>query len=299
MNSWTILGFLGSIVVAGAVSAALPRLHPRVGSYAILFSIIGITMSSIWLVSAPAVAFLLAASTGGTFVEWCRSWLPQSDVPASVGLLAVAVLSAQGARTARRFRALRSEAKAVSHDSPLTIIRSDEPVALTTPGRSGRIIVSTAMLRLLTPREQRAMLAHERAHLECRHDRFLFIAELAVVAIPPLVHLQRQLRRSLERWADERAATETGDRPALARAISIAALATAPVSSLSSAIASNDVAVRLSALDRGQWPPNTIRSLTAATTALSATAAIALASVAGVGFQLHYLAELVMHVCPF
>jgi len=299
MNPWTLVGLLASVVVAGAVTVALPRLHPRVGSYAIVFSIIGIAMSSIWLVSAPAVAFLLHTSTGGTFVEWCRSWLPHSDVPAGVGLAALAVLSAQGVRTARRFRALRAEARAVSHGLPLTIVRSEEPVALTTPGRSGRIIVSTAMLRLLSPGEQRAMLAHERAHLECRHDRFLLIAELAVVAVPPLAHLQRQLRRSLERWADERAATETGDRSALARAISIAAIASAPVSSLTSAIASNDVTLRLSALDRGQRPTNSILSVAAAAAILGVTAAIALASVAGVGFQFHYLAELIVHVCPF
>jgi len=299
MNPWTLVGLVASVVVAGAVTAALPRLHPRVGSYAIVLSIISITMSSIWLVSAPAVAFLLHTSTGGTFVEWCRSWLPHSDVPAWVGLPALAVLSAQGLRTARRLRALRSEARAVSHGSPLTIVRSEEPVALTTPGRSGRIIVSTAMLRLLSPGEQRAMLAHERAHLECRHDRFLVVAELAVVAIPPLALLQRLLRRSLERWANERAAAETGDRSALARAISVAALATAPPSSLTSAIASNDVAARLWALDRGQWPANNIGSLTAAAATLGITATVALASIAGVGFQFHYLAELVVHVCPF
>ncbi len=299
MNPWTIVGLGASIMVAGAVTAALPRLHPRVGSYAVVFSIISITMSSIWLVSAPAVAFLLHTSTGGTFVEWCRSWLPHSDVPAWVGLPALVVLCAQGVRTARRYRVLRAQARAVSDGLPLTIVRSEEPVALTTPGRSGRIIVSTAMLRLLNPGEQRAMLAHERAHLECRHDRFLVIAELAVVAIPPLALLQRRLRRSLERWADERAAAETGDRPALARAISIAALATAPVSSLTSAIASNDVAVRLSALDRGQWPANNVRSLAVAAATLGVTAVVALASMAGVGFQIHYLAELVVHVCPF
>ncbi|WP_281261931.1 M48 family metalloprotease [Streptomyces rishiriensis] len=52
------------------------------------------------------------------------------------------------------------------------MVDDDVPMAFASPGSPGRIVVSWAMLRCLTDREREALLAHERAHLRCRHHLF-------------------------------------------------------------------------------------------------------------------------------
>jgi beta-lactamase regulating signal transducer with metallopeptidase domain len=69
------------------------------------------------------------------------------------------------------------------------------------------------------------LLAHERAHLRRWHSAFVSVARCAAAANPFLVPLQRVVEYSVERWADEFAASVTGDRRGTAVAIAKAALA--------------------------------------------------------------------------
>lgn len=109
-------------------------------------------------------------------------------------------------------------------------VRPDElPYAYALPGRPDRIVVTTGMLRALDAREREVLFAHERAHLAGRHHLFLATAELTVTLHPMLRGLREPLAYALERWADESAATATGDRALTARAIGRAALAAAHV----------------------------------------------------------------------
>ncbi|MEP6851048.1 MAG: M48 family metalloprotease [bacterium] len=58
----------------------------------------------------------------------------------------------------------------LSRDSSgLVVVQDDLPDALALPGMSGRIVVSTGMLRALSAEEKRVLLAHEAAHLTHRH----------------------------------------------------------------------------------------------------------------------------------
>ncbi|MDQ0776081.1 Zn-dependent protease with chaperone function [Streptomyces aurantiacus] len=88
----------------------------------------------------------------------------------------------------------------------------------------GRVVVTTALLSRLGPAERRALFAHERAHLEAGHHRFLLAVRLAARANPFLRPLRTAVSYTTERWADEEAARAVGDRRAVAVAIGRAAL---------------------------------------------------------------------------
>jgi hypothetical protein len=81
------------------------------------------------------------------------------------------------------------------------------------------------MLRALSPPEREVLLAHERAHASCLHYLFTAAARLAAAANPLLWPVATAVGYTVERWADERAATLTGDRKLVARAVAHAALA--------------------------------------------------------------------------
>jgi Zn-dependent protease with chaperone function len=109
----------------------------------------------------------------------------------------------------------------------LVVLRDDEPDAFALPGVRGRVVVSTGMLRMLPPDERRVLLAHERAHLAHGHQVYVQLTGLAAAANPLLRPLDREVGRGVERWADEVAAAEVGDRRLAARALARAGLARA------------------------------------------------------------------------
>jgi len=81
------------------------------------------------------------------------------------------------------------------------------------------------MLRVQSGPERDVLLAHERSHAAGSHYLFTSAARLAAAANPLLRPVAAQVCYTVERWADERAATATGNRPLAARAIARAALA--------------------------------------------------------------------------
>ncbi|MEO7268317.1 MAG: M48 family metalloprotease [Knoellia sp.] len=113
----------------------------------------------------------------------------------------------------------------------LVIIEDDEPDAYALPGVTGRVVISTAMLRALDPDERRVLLAHEAAHLRHRHHLYALLADLGAAANPLLRPLAVAVRDAIERWADEDAADEVADRRLAARAIARAGLARSAVTS--------------------------------------------------------------------
>src|SRR5262249_12585225 len=93
--------------------------------------------------------------------------------------------------------------------------------------------------------ERRVLLAHERSHLRRGHHRYIRLTELAIAALPFLSPLDARLRFAIERWADEDAAAEVGDRAVVASAIARAALAAQPDRQLGLAIADRGVVERV------------------------------------------------------
>lgn len=107
----------------------------------------------------------------------------------------------------------------------LVVIDDEVPQAYALAGLTGRVVVSTGMLRALAPAERRVLLAHEAAHLRHRHHLYIQLGELSAAANPLLAPVSRAVGDAVERWADEDAARAVGDRTLVARAVARASIA--------------------------------------------------------------------------
>ncbi|WP_158588110.1 M48 family metalloprotease, partial [Actinomadura logoneensis] len=134
---------------------------------------------------------------------------------------AVGVAVRQGHRLAASARTARD----LPGDGLVAVVDAPRAEAFALPGRPGRVLVTTAMLDVLSPAQRRALIAHERAHLADRHHLFRALAAIAVAANPLLWPLRGAVVFATERWADERAAAHIRDREQTAQAIGRAALA--------------------------------------------------------------------------
>jgi Zn-dependent protease with chaperone function len=202
-------------------------------------------LTAAMLVTALAAGFTLAvagflllaqlpvlAVPGHWSASAVASGEPLPDAVAAVAVVAVAVLLLAAVRRAvRAGRDLVCAALVCRRLGPavagLVVVDDEEPDAYALPGLSGRVVVSTAMLRALPADERRVLLAHEAAHLACRHHLYVQLAELAAAANPLLARSALAVHRGVERWADEAAAEEVGDRQLAARALARAGLARA------------------------------------------------------------------------
>ncbi|MEU4351267.1 M56 family metallopeptidase [Streptomyces sp. NPDC023838] len=197
-----------------------------------------LTAVSVGLAVCSAAALGLLAAAGALRLPFVAALghlvTPLDEVPDAVALPAACVAAVLLAlcglaliRTARRqigeVRAARR--RLAPSTGELAVVRDPCPYAYALPGRPGRIVVTTGMLRALDPAEREALFAHERAHLRGRHHLFLAAAELAAQLHPSLRSLRAPLEYALERCADEAAAGAVGDRGLAARAIGRAALA--------------------------------------------------------------------------
>ena len=178
-------------------------------------------------VGTVAVGFVAAIPWVKGNVLWCSDLArTHGEVPTPIGLIALVTIGMMGASAGR---ALRKARRLHGHGLPeptsdVELVDDDRPDAYALGGRRGRIVVTSGMLRLLDPAEQAVLMAHERSHLRHRHDRYTTLAVVAAAAVPPLGFVSSRLRLALERWADEDAAAEVGDRRLVARAIIRASL---------------------------------------------------------------------------
>ncbi len=175
------------------------------------------------------------------------------------------------------------------------VIREAAPIACTLPGRHGRVVISTGMLDLLRPDELDVVLAHERAHVTHRHDRVLFVSEIAAALVPPLRWLAARALFSVERWADEAAVRACGgDRRLVAETLACVALHTAqPAGALGIAASAPGlgVAARVDVLIR-RGPRNVGRGIVGGLWVGMAGVALLSAT------QIHHLAGLATSLCP-
>jgi peptidase M48-like protein len=216
--------------------------------------------------------------------DWSPAALhADSPVPAAVagaGVLVLAyIVGSAFALVVRRSVALVGVHRdCTRHGAPGTVVvvESTTPDAFTTPALTGRIIVTRGLLDVLTPAERRAMFAHERSHLRHRHAWWLLAADLAAAINPLFRPTARQLRHTVERWADEDASRVVSDRRVVARAIAQAALAahqhrTRPEMALGAS--GSDVPRRVAALlaPAPRWTRPALVVLAASATLLAAT----------------------------
>jgi len=155
----------------------------------------------------------------------------QDPVPTLIGVTATFLLifgMVRVVRVLRTRRATHRELQAVCRacgTGELAVVSLDAPHAFAVPGRPGRILVTRGMLTALDGEERRVVLAHERAHLHGRHHRLRAVTEVCAAVNPLLIPVREAVAYLVERSADEYAATVTGSRELVARALAKAALA--------------------------------------------------------------------------
>lgn len=223
-----LLGLMVPALVALGILALASMAHRRLPvPVAARFMVAAVMLASAAVLPAAvlvALAFLTHVPVIGIGVEWCAQAMGlHGSVPPWLGLPTVAVLVVgcwRAGRLMRDRRALRCD-----HGSPMYLVDSDDAFAATLPGAAGRIVVSTALWSALDDRERQVVLAHERAHARYRHDRFVLVAELVAALLPPLRWLSSRLTFTVERWADEVAARQCGDRELVALTLGKVALA--------------------------------------------------------------------------
>ncbi|MEJ5912896.1 M48 family metalloprotease [Pseudokineococcus sp. 1T1Z-3] len=111
--------------------------------------------------------------------------------------------------------------------APLRVLDGPLPLAYCLPGRSPRVVLSGAALTTLSPPQVAAVLAHEQAHLQARHDLVLESFTAVYRAVPAPLRSRTPLdavHLLLEMAADDAARARCGAAPlhAALRAMSTA-----------------------------------------------------------------------------
>jgi beta-lactamase regulating signal transducer with metallopeptidase domain len=246
---------LALAVAAPRLASALP---PRAAVWSL--SVAAVVSSLSWIVSLALIAntavdriSFVARHEHYSVGHWRHVdpvWVP---LAMTAGVVLIGSVTALAVVTVREFTSVR-EVRRLSHGfvDPDTVVYVDDavPHAYTLGGRQPRIVVSNGLLRKLDRAERAAVLAHESAHLLCRHHTHLRVLRLAAAANPALRGVARAGALAVERWADEEAAGRLGDRRLVARTLVRAALAgthtAAPTGTLGHT--SGDVGRRVEAL---------------------------------------------------
>lgn len=276
-------------IAAGVVAGRLRRrLQPSVVTVVLTALATLVAAAVTGAVLVISVAAIAQVPWLGARIEWCRALARDHAPPVWLGAAALAALAAMASSTVLSLR--RFWPVSAREPGPgVMVVASSDATAYAVPGRHPHVVVSTAMLACLDSDERRVLFAHERSHLRRGHHRYLRATHLAAALVPVLRPLHARVRYATERWADEDAVAEVGDRRLVARAICRAALADrSPVGGM--AIAGFGVTDRVDALLM-DGPHSR---------AGAATAAITAALVIGVGastLQLHHLATFAAHVC--
>lgn len=205
----------------------------------------------------------------------------RAPISAPMAVTAVALLTvllAAGVRTVLARAVATVTAFRVARDlggGELAVLDAPAPSALAVPGRPGRIVVSSGMLRRLDAGQRRALLAHERTHLRQHHHLYLSMTAVAVSLNPLLRPLLAAVELSCERWADEAAAGSSA-RSTVAEALLRAATSIRPASPAVALAASGaDVAARVAALGHPAPTLRVGRALGLVSVLLVAVAAVA------------------------
>ena len=190
------------------------------------------------------LAWLLA--TISVIGSWlAASWMLANHPEPLDRALGVGLVGAVGARlvwvslrtwwATRTRRARHTDAAAIlgRHDPELgvVVLDSPQPAAYCLPrSGGGLVVVTTGTTSMLSARQLRAVLAHERAHLDGRHHALLGLGQALSQTFPSLRlfrQLGGQVHRLLEMHADDAAARVHGRRT-VAAAIALMSDATNP-----------------------------------------------------------------------
>lgn len=293
-----VLPLVAALVAGLAAGPVQRRLPPELATRALLWTALGCATAVLWGLALMVVASAVQLPPVASMVGWCHHVLPDGGrLPPWLGAVVVAGVGIAGWRTVRVHRAYRRACRADGGCGQVEVLPSDVPTAYAVPGRrvgEGRVVVSRGLMDRLPDEEVAVVFAHERAHLSLGHHRYVHAGELAAAAIPLLRPLANQLRYATERWADEHAAAEVGDRRLVARSIARAALIrteslAAPVLTMVGAHVTGRVEALLAEPVTRAGPTYHL---------VVAPAAGLITVLVASTVQLHHLVDLAMRVCP-
>lgn len=237
-------GLAGGILIRRAAPALM--LKPRVAVAALLAT------ASIWIVGFAALgpmlawglsgpSFLMPGNTGvvcqrcldaanplppGLTVDTFIPIVVLLAVPVLLGLMMVVSGYRYFRRSAKQRRRLERVLRHTAYRTQLagqnvTVIDHPHPTAFALANRGWGIVVSTALLELLTPEELTAVVTHEAAHLRQRHHLILGVFQGAIAPlrwIPLIAAINSAMPHYLEMAADNTARCRTST-PVLASAL--------------------------------------------------------------------------------
>jgi hypothetical protein len=280
---------IGLVLLTFAVARTDVRFHPAWKARTLALLAVAVMVAS-------AVYALLTAATlvaqsvppefrrTGTLLSVLSA---HSAVDPMLGVCVSAVFLYGLWRAVSHWRAGRMERRGMPRSG---VVSSDRPFAVAVPEAGGRIVVSTALIRLLTKREVRAVYLHEQSHLDRHHHRYLLLTGALVAICPPLASVHRSMRFSVERWADEDAARRLDDRKLVARALAKVALATEGIGGgRLLGIADHQVARRIEALLHADREPKALRG-----SAFFGSTGFLAGGMAGAPLQLHHFLPLLL-----
>jgi Zn-dependent protease with chaperone function len=136
----------------------------------------------------------------------------------------------------RRFSHLRALAIVARRrpDLEALVLEHHQPMAYCLPGRHRCVVLTTGALERLDDAQLAAVLAHERAHLDGRHDLAVNVAaaiERAFPGVPLFRAAHREIAHLIELLADD-AAARRHDRATVAAALVTVAAARVPSAAL-------------------------------------------------------------------
>lgn len=234
----------------------------------------------------------------GGHVHICLHHLPARGAGLAGTLGFGAVVLAGGASLVRGVRSAGLAARlclARAHELPggVGVVESARPFALTVGWFRAHVLVSTALLRRLTPAQLGIVVAHERAHARRRDALRVTLAQVLSLAHLPSVRrdVLGSLALACEQACDEAAARACGDRVLVAEtivAVERIAAAGRPAGSPGLAFGGGEVPTRVESLLAS---PSELR----ATRQLQALLLALLAAFAAAAPHVHHWTETLLH----
>ncbi|MDT4891703.1 MAG: hypothetical protein QOE97_738 [Pseudonocardiales bacterium] len=232
-----ILAWLAPALVGLALAASARRIalytSPRAATMLLTLAGLTVALASGLLLCVGAVVGVAETPLSAVIGRWSPTTVQaDSGLPvmwgAASGLLAAILMTSATVSVARMYRQRRRVAgyvRSLPSSGGVSVVPAAPGGAFAFGGIHRRIVVAAPLLQRMSPAQRDALLAHERAHLRHRHDVYTRLARLSVAANPLLGRVAGAVDLAVERWADEVAVRETGDRGAVASALAVAALA--------------------------------------------------------------------------
>ena len=229
--------YLPLILPAFAAFAARPladRLPPAAATWLLAASALTLALASSVVLGMLALSALVRIPVIDAVGHLSRPVIARGDavsLPVAIvagGFLVIAAVAAGRAlwQRGRAIVAAHRHASSLPGAGQVVVTEDTAADAYTVPGWPCRIVITQGMLRALSSGEREVLLAHERSHAQGSHYLFTSVTRLAAAANPILRPVAAQAGYTVERWADEQAAVQAGNRALAARAIARAALAT-------------------------------------------------------------------------